>query len=269
MLSSLPIQVVMPPGKKDGNQVLIQANISINLNLECGPASGWSHIEDVELRCSCFLDSLVNVPAGIGAQMQTKFSHGLTLELGYRHLPTTQADPRLGISTFITSQTVKMQTSMPDGSAVSTGMMMPWLHFTGGDYLFFRSWHPTSSGAIAGACIGLVLLAIFERWVTASRYVLESHWRQQCVLLCFIAAAFFSNQPCDRSLVLTSQPGTANFAEKSDQKGVEEESRQYISNHPINAKRIIPPFIPMHDIPRGLIQAGQSLLAYILMLAVM
>jgi hypothetical protein len=33
--------------------------------------------------------------------------------------------------------------------------------------------------------------------------------------------------------------------------------------------RLVPPFIPMHDIPRGILHGVQSLLSYILMLAIM
>ena len=81
-----------------------------------------------------------------------------------------------------------------NGNGSMMVMMMPWLHFTGGDYLFFRSWHPTSAGAIAGACIGLALLAIFDRWIAASRNVLESHWRQRCVLPCFTVNHFHGTE---------------------------------------------------------------------------
>lgn len=60
---------------------------------------------------------------------------------------------------------------MPDSSSSSSSesMMIPYLHFTGGDYLFFVGVAPTSSGAIAGACIALVVLAILERVVAAAR----------------------------------------------------------------------------------------------------
>ncbi|KAG9094350.1 hypothetical protein FS749_012635, partial [Ceratobasidium sp. UAMH 11750] len=51
-------------------------------------------------------------------------------------------------------------------------MMIPYLHFTGGDYLYFAGIAPTSNGAIAGACIALVVLAILERAVAGARGVL-------------------------------------------------------------------------------------------------
>lgn len=58
-------------------------------------------------------------------------------------------------------------------------MMVPYLHFTGGDFLFFKSWHPSSHGAIAGACIGLVFLAVIERWIHGIRGLLEDVWRRR------------------------------------------------------------------------------------------
>ncbi|KAF8203287.1 Ctr copper transporter family-domain-containing protein [Pholiota molesta] len=57
-------------------------------------------------------------------------------------------------------------------------MMTPYLHFTGGDYLFLGVWRPSSPGAIAGVCIGLAVLAFFDRWLSATRTMLETYWRR-------------------------------------------------------------------------------------------
>lgn len=95
----------------------------------------------------------------------------------------TRTGPGLRLSVLILlaidsqSPTVEMQTSMTNGSMPT--MMVPWLHFTGGDRLFFQSLHPTSSGAIAGACIVLALLSIFDRWIAARRNALDYYWRQR------------------------------------------------------------------------------------------
>lgn len=165
--------------------------------------------------------------------------------------------------------------SMPQGST-SSMMMVPYLHFTGGDYLFFQTWRPTSSGAIAGACIGLALLGILDRWIAASRSVLQNHWQQKCIP--FTTEISFLTKMCDRSLALISQRGAAlpsgnSLSEKSEfldvNLGVQVESKQAVSNPPSIVKRTIPPFIAKIDVPRGLIHACQSLLGYILMLAVM
>jgi copper transporter 1 len=58
-------------------------------------------------------------------------------------------------------------------------MMTPYLHFTGGDTLFLSIWAPTSRGEIAAACIGLFLMAIFERLIAAIRTSLDSHWHKR------------------------------------------------------------------------------------------
>ena len=55
-------------------------------------------------------------------------------------------------------------------------MMTPWLHFVGGDNLFFKTLTPSSHGAIAGACIVLGLLAILDRYLSALRGIAEVKW---------------------------------------------------------------------------------------------
>jgi copper transporter 1 len=58
-------------------------------------------------------------------------------------------------------------------------IMTPYLHFTGGDHLYFKSWQPSSHGAIAGASIALLILAILERLLHATRGVMYSRWRRR------------------------------------------------------------------------------------------
>ncbi|OBZ78838.1 hypothetical protein A0H81_00550 [Grifola frondosa] len=79
-----------------------------------------------------------------------------------------------------------MDMNSSSSSTMSMSMpmdMIPWLHFDGGDYLLFKAWRPSSHGAIAGACIGLVALAILERWVGGTRGVLEDHWRRRALAI--------------------------------------------------------------------------------------
>jgi hypothetical protein len=66
---------------------------------------------------------------------------------------------------------------------MAMGQMLPHLHFDLGDILWFVGWVPTSSGAMVGACIGLFLLAMCERWISALRAVMEIHWRSRCVFI--------------------------------------------------------------------------------------
>lgn len=58
-------------------------------------------------------------------------------------------------------------------------LTIPYLHFTGGDYLYFKSWHPSSHGAIAGASIALVILALLERLLYATRGAMDARWRRR------------------------------------------------------------------------------------------
>jgi solute carrier family 31 (copper transporter), member 1 len=58
-------------------------------------------------------------------------------------------------------------------------MTIPYLHFTGGDYLYFKSWHPSSHGALAGASIALIILAILERLLHATRRAMDARWRRR------------------------------------------------------------------------------------------
>lgn len=84
---------------------------------------------------------------------------------------------RIGLPFFFTSQMTDISTNST--FRTGGGSMIPWLHFTGGDYLLFKSIHPSSSGAIAGACLALFILAVFERWIASTRAALEVIWRRR------------------------------------------------------------------------------------------
>lgn len=72
-----------------------------------------------------------------------------------------------------------MGSSSDDSSTMMMGMMTPWLHFTGGDNLFFKSLAPNSKGAIAGAALVLFVIAVFERFLAAQRVALEMKWKER------------------------------------------------------------------------------------------
>lgn len=61
-------------------------------------------------------------------------------------------------------------------SSMSEAMMIPYLHFSGGDYLWLNAWAPSSRGEIAAACIGLVVIAMLERFIAATRTMFDLHW---------------------------------------------------------------------------------------------
>jgi len=154
---------------------------------------------------------------------------------------------------------------MDMGSSMNNQTMAPFLHFTGGDYLLFEAWKPTSAGAIAGACLGLACLAIFERWISATRGVLNNYWRRKGLALASFARAGESstspsNEISEKSLYL--KPGSPEGAEQL----VAPLTNRQATSAPI---RTIPPFILAHDVPRGVMHGCQALLTYALMLAIM
>ncbi|KAH9487151.1 CUF1-dependent copper transporter 1 [Psilocybe cubensis] len=144
-------------------------------------------------------------------------------------------------------------------------MMIPYLHFTGGDFLFFEEWQPSSAGAIAGACIGLALLAILERWLGATRSVLNAHWRRRALEQSAIRDKAFVGRNVSSERLHESN----DRAESEGPNAAAQPPAK--SNGAISKTRIrtIAPFIAAYDIPRGILYALEMLLMYLLMLAVM
>jgi copper transporter 1 len=70
-----------------------------------------------------------------------------------------------------------------DGMDMGSGMggnMTTYLHFKPtGDTLLFPGWAPVKAGPMVGACIGLFLLAVFERWLAACRALAERTWARR------------------------------------------------------------------------------------------
>ncbi|EFI28582.1 copper transporter [Coprinopsis cinerea okayama7 len=151
------------------------------------------------------------------------------------------------------------------GAGAGHAMMIPYFHFTTGDHLFFKEWVPSSPGAIAGACIGLFLLAIIERWLTAIRAVFEHHWQQRALLL--------SSRYSEGTSSLSSSSRTdGKSLDESGSVKMREEGGPTTQIPPVLPRlrlRTIPPFVASHDIPRGILHAFQAALGYLLMLAVM
>ena len=72
-----------------------------------------------------------------------------------------------------------MDMSMDGPMDLAVGQMLPYLHFTTGDMLWFLGWVPKGTGAMIGACIGLFLLAVVERWIAACKAVMYAHWSRR------------------------------------------------------------------------------------------
>ena len=77
-----------------------------------------------------------------------------------------------------------MDMSMDSPMNLASGHMLMYFHTTPGDILWFEGWVPQSTGAMVGACIGLFLLALVDRWVAACRGMMEMHWKKRYIC-CF------------------------------------------------------------------------------------
>ncbi|KAH8998729.1 Ctr copper transporter [Lactarius hatsudake] len=139
-----------------------------------------------------------------------------------------------------------------DTSTSRMDMMTPYLHFTGGDNLFFKSWHPSSNGAIAGASIALVVLAISERLLFSIRGVLEARWRRS-------AFALNAGRTLERD-ILSSRKSVAKEGDVCEDD---------MGSPIVQRRRTIPPFVFSRDAARGALYSLQALLSFALMLAVM
>ncbi|KAK7455772.1 hypothetical protein VKT23_010804 [Stygiomarasmius scandens] len=139
-----------------------------------------------------------------------------------------------------------MDMSMDGDMSLASGMMRMYFHFTPGDVLWFQGWVPASNGAMAGTCIGLFLLAIIDRWLAATRGCMEIFWARSAQVI------------------------QANQLNRSKSNGIAHESQSFsLQNVLLLRTRFAPPFIPSHDIVRGLFYIAQAGLGYLFMLAIM
>ncbi|KDQ49467.1 hypothetical protein JAAARDRAFT_42889 [Jaapia argillacea MUCL 33604] len=162
-----------------------------------------------------------------------------------------------------------MDSSMDGPMSLAQGNMLPYLHFTPGDTLWFQGWVPASGGAMFGTCIALVFLAVVERWLAGVRRCVEVGWRLR------------AKRALEAKVGLPTKSGSRSPS-SVDEKAVDEQdsstspspsspslpslrNRYRVSFSP----RTIPPFIPSVDISRGVLQAVQSVFGYLFMLAVM
>jgi copper transporter 1 len=57
--------------------------------------------------------------------------------------------------------------------SLASGHMLAYLHVIPGDVLWFQGWVPGKNSTLFGACVGLFVLGLLERWVAALRAALE------------------------------------------------------------------------------------------------
>lgn len=190
-----------------------------------------------------------------------------------------------------------MDMSMDGAMDLASGNMLTYLHFTPGDTLWFIGWVPSSKGAMVGVCIGLFLLALVERWLAAVRGVMEVHWAVRYVLSRLLSSylLLFSSSPASLVVnrfvvhlwggICVGRALTSSYLFHRAQ--IELSNRMNnkagLPNPGVNANEkskassllgmgrrgAMPPFIPAHDISRGILHVGQTALSFLFMLAVM
>lgn len=144
------------------------------------------------------------------------------------------------------SEGVDMST---DGStSLAMGNMVPYLHFTPGDTIWFKEWVPMSTGAMIGTCIGLFLLAIVDRWTTAISSTVEIRWSKKTEINVTqkLGATTEVNKESQEPLLSTRSPVMRVLALRDAQHST-----------------------PAHDIARGVFHMGQAALGYLFILAIM
>jgi len=144
-----------------------------------------------------------------------------------------------------------MDMSMDGAMSLTPGQMLTYLHFTTGDNLWFLGWVPKSSGAMVGACLGLFLLGILDRWIGACRAVMQMHWTKSALIV-------QTNRLNARGL-----PVSVHQAEKY---GSTTSSTQFVN---ALTMRTVPPFVFWHDFTRGIMYLGHAALQFAFMLAIM
>ncbi|KAL5518441.1 hypothetical protein ACEPAH_123 [Sanghuangporus vaninii] len=166
-----------------------------------------------------------------------------------------------------------MDMSMDGSMNLASGNMLPYLHFTSGDILWFQGWVPGKAGPMVGACIGLFLLAVFDRWLSAYRGLIDSHWYRQAKISLARKTDVNNN----------SSNTTAPHSQHETRPSVSSESSIAVAKLAATA----PPNLPdnnnntrskhtalqshwfIRDIPRGIVQAAQSALEFAFMLVIM
>jgi len=187
-------------------------------------------------------------------------------------------------------------------------MMKMYFHGSiGTDMLFFASWMPTSTGATVGAAFGLFFLAVLERYLHAFRRACDAGWKKGVVGFSqptsngpYLTPS--SSSTSTFSLTQDQAPapqydiGAAplNSSETTDEKSkdvmmvsqdsaggnnVNDGNRFMNALHlpkavrknadPLREARWSRPFRFGVDVPRGFLQALQTLIHYLLMLSVM
>ncbi|KAF8741561.1 Ctr copper transporter family, partial [Rhizoctonia solani] len=164
-------------------------------------------------------------------------------------------------------QAMDMSGSSSSSSSGAMAMMIPYLHFTGSDYLFFDAVAPASRGAIAGACIVLAILAVTERAIAGIRGIFTMYVVHR-------QTEFFRGGTAGERLAVVSggPPCTGKVIEidvSTGSTGSQASSEFTICPLPAQRKRSMPPFSWSYELTRGGLFIVQSFFVYAIMLGVM
>jgi len=135
-----------------------------------------------------------------------------------------------------------MDMSMDGGMSMSMGNMVSYLHITPGDNLWFFGWAPRSAGAMVGTCIGLFMLALAERWLSAMQAVMEGHWRTRFGPSS-LSYALLMHSLYSAHIVLANKLNTSSVATSEECDRPSSKSSQP-SHDASGLRRRVPPFIP-------------------------
>jgi len=67
------------------------------------------------------------------------------------------------------------------GDSAEGGIMKMYLHFTPGDSVLFGPWIPQTDQAVFGTCVGVFMLAMVDRWFSATVAVMNAYWNKRSV----------------------------------------------------------------------------------------
>jgi len=153
----------------------------------------------------------------------------------------------------LADDSMNMNMTMDGGMAMTAPSMLPYLHFTPGDTIWFLRWAPSSNGAMVGTCIGLLFLGLMDRGLAAIRATAEHRWRRQTQVI--------AENKCDSA---KQKAAVDDKLFDSSSLPVAEQSTSSI-----NHRRLVPPFVLSHAVVRGTLYVGQATFMYALMLVVM
>jgi len=141
--------------------------------------------------------------------------------------------------------------------------MTTWFHFTPGDTLWFQSWIVSSPAKLFGACLGLFVIAVLERWLAATRIVLEGRWVVE-------DQALAQNAPLPPLMPPPGFVDEKTKAKASSPKDAAGKDKSMLRRpFPRTTTRTTPPFVWKRDLLRGLIYVVQLVIAFAVMLVIM